>query len=130
MIIPGSSISVYDDFDWVRKTIAWLKEFDEKYPTCKFLGICYGAQIIAEALGGKCDMMKQRKENKRYYLCTTEKVTVNKELFAYQFVKDSKIPITESLNIMEAHGDEIVNLPPNFINYGYFKIILIFIINS
>ena len=114
----------------MRKTITWLKEFHDKYPTCKYLGVCYGAQIIAEALGGKCDMMKQRKENKMFYLCTTEKVKVDKELFDYQFVKDSKIPITESLNIMEAHGDEIIKLPPNFINYGYFKIILMLIIYS
>jgi GMP synthase-like glutamine amidotransferase len=50
-ICSGSKFSVYDDLEWIQK----LKEFTrEVYKEGKkFIGICFGHQMIAEALGGK-----------------------------------------------------------------------------
>jgi len=50
-VCTGSKFSVYDDLDWIQK----LKEFTrEAYQVGKkFIGICFGHQMIAEALGGK-----------------------------------------------------------------------------
>jgi len=65
--------------------------------------------------------MEARKENKFFYLCCTEPINVNKEFYELSFVKDSGISKTDTLNMIEAHGDEIVILPEYFINYGSSK---------
>ncbi len=50
-LCTGSKYSVYDDLDWIQG----LKEFvREVYRRRKpFLGVCFGHQMMAEALGGK-----------------------------------------------------------------------------
>ena len=59
ILIPGSNLSVYNDYDFLRKTEVFLKDliddilFNKKYPQLKLLGICFGMQIIVSALGGK-----------------------------------------------------------------------------
>lgn len=47
----GSKFSVYDDEPWVRTLKAFVKDLHEQDKT--FIGICFGHQMIAEALGGK-----------------------------------------------------------------------------
>ena len=50
-IITGSKLSVYDDVPWINQ----LKDFvrDLHRAKKKIVGICFGHQLIAEALGGK-----------------------------------------------------------------------------
>ena len=63
ILIPGSNLSVYNDYDFLRKTEAFLKNlieeilFNKKYPNLKLLGICFGMQIIISALGGTIKKM-------------------------------------------------------------------------
>jgi GMP synthase (glutamine-hydrolysing) len=50
VIISGSPIHVSADLPWIARTEAWLcKAIDLKIP---LLGICFGHQLIAQALGG------------------------------------------------------------------------------
>ena len=50
-VITGSRHSVYDDIDWIHQLSAFVRQvYDEK---CKLVGICFGHQMIAHALGGK-----------------------------------------------------------------------------
>ena len=66
ILIPGSNLSVYNDYDFLRKTEIFLKKliedilFNNKYPSLKLLGICFGMQIIINALGGKITKMKSQ----------------------------------------------------------------------
>ena len=50
-IITGSQFSAYDDIPWIKKAKTLITNlYQSKIPT---IGICFGHQLIAEALGGK-----------------------------------------------------------------------------
>lgn len=50
-LITGSKHSAYDDFDWIESLEQFIR--DLHYRQKKLMGICFGHQIIAQALGGK-----------------------------------------------------------------------------
>jgi GMP synthase-like glutamine amidotransferase len=49
-IITGSKFSAYENHPWIER----LKQF-VKNTRAKVIGICFGHQIIAEAMGGKIE---------------------------------------------------------------------------
>jgi GMP synthase-like glutamine amidotransferase len=50
-LTTGSRFSAYDDEDWIRELKAFVRRAHEaKKP---FVGVCFGHQVLAEALGGK-----------------------------------------------------------------------------
>jgi GMP synthase-like glutamine amidotransferase len=50
-IITGSKLSVYDDVPWVNELKAFVATIHKARK--KLIGICFGHQMVAEALGGK-----------------------------------------------------------------------------
>jgi GMP synthase-like glutamine amidotransferase len=50
-LITGSKSSVYDDKPWIATLIDFVRELDSRHK--KIVGICFGHQLVAEALGGK-----------------------------------------------------------------------------
>ena len=50
-IITGSKLSVYDDVPWVKQLKGFVVQLHETKK--KLIGICFGHQMVAEALGGK-----------------------------------------------------------------------------
>jgi len=50
-IITGSSASAYDDVEWIKSFIEFLKKVHFS-TEIKVVGICFGFQILAQALGG------------------------------------------------------------------------------
>ncbi len=50
-VISGSKYSVYDTEDWIISLQDLIKQIDLSHK--KLVGICFGHQLIAEALGGK-----------------------------------------------------------------------------
>ena len=52
-LITGSKSSVYEDKPWIHRLREFVRELDARQK--KIIGICFGHQLIAEALGGKTE---------------------------------------------------------------------------
>lgn len=52
-LITGSKSSVYDDKPWITTLIEFVRELDRRQK--KIVGICFGHQLVAQALGGKTE---------------------------------------------------------------------------
>jgi GMP synthase-like glutamine amidotransferase len=50
-LVTGSRFSAYDDVDWIHTLKNFARQIYEA--NTPFIGICFGHQIMAEALGGK-----------------------------------------------------------------------------
>lgn len=50
-LITGSKSSVYDDQPWIATLMEFVRELDRRRK--KLVGICFGHQLVAQALGGK-----------------------------------------------------------------------------
>ena len=50
-IVSGSKYGVYEDHDWIEPFKAFLR--DVTAARVPLIGVCFGHQIMAEALGGK-----------------------------------------------------------------------------
>ena len=55
-VITGSKHGVYEDFDWIKPLEAFIRKLIASgQPT---VGICFGHQIMAQAMGGKVEKFK------------------------------------------------------------------------
>ena len=52
-LITGSKSSVYDDKQWIRELEDFVRELHARKK--KLVGICFGHQLVAQALGGKTE---------------------------------------------------------------------------
>jgi len=52
IVIPGSVRSVCDDSESNIKLAAFIKHVYDDFPGVKLVGICFGHQMLARALGG------------------------------------------------------------------------------
>jgi GMP synthase-like glutamine amidotransferase len=52
-LITGSKSSVYDDKPWIEPLKDFVRQLDARRK--KLVGICFGHQIVADALGGKTE---------------------------------------------------------------------------
>jgi len=52
-LITGSKSSVYDDKPWIGPLMEFVRELDRRGK--KLVGICFGHQLVAHALGGRTE---------------------------------------------------------------------------
>lgn len=97
-IITGSSKSAYDDVPWVQQLQNWIREFDQRKSAQKLVGICFGHQIIAQALGGRVE-----KSSKGWGVG----VQTIKVLKSQPWMKPSQ----SKLSLIFSHQDQVVELP-------------------
>lgn len=95
-IVTGSKASVYWDEPWIELTRAWVQgAVDAGLP---ILGVCWGHQLLADALGGE---VRDMGEYEIGYRTVTH--TDSSELFD---------GIDPSFTAFQTHSDEVVVLPP------------------
>lgn len=96
-VVTGSKYSVYDDIKWITE----LKQLttDIYHLEQKLLGICFGHQLIAEALGGKVN-----KSEHGYQI----------GIHNFEFVKNKSWmqPETTHYNMLMLCQDQVNILPP------------------
>lgn len=94
-VIGGSPSSVHDQEPWIERLKGFIREIDEKrIPT---VGICFGHQAIAVALGGK-----------------VEKKAWGLGLAPTQYAKREPWmePWRPTIKLHSAHGEQVTQLPP------------------
>ncbi len=52
-LITGSKSSVYEDKEWIHRLMDFVRELHRQRK--KLLGICFGHQLVAQALGGRTE---------------------------------------------------------------------------
>mgnify|MGYP000504206855 FL=1 len=97
VVVTGSRSSVYWDEAWIPPLIDYVAEAaDAGLPV---LGVCYGHQVVAEALGGRVAGMDE------FEIGYNEvRHRGDDELFA---------GIDEAFTVFTTHGDTVVELPPS-----------------
>ena len=95
VLITGSPAGVYDDFPWIEP----LMEFIRSAKDSKMVGVCFGHQVMAEALGGHVE-----KSDKGW----------GAGLHRYDIVHPEYwLDGTQEVSIPASHQDQVVTQPPN-----------------
>lgn len=95
-IITGSKAGAYEDHAWIETLSKWIVEADQAQT--KILGICFGHQLIAQALGGKVEM-----SDKGWGIGIRSLMTAPDSPFAQ--------PLPKYLDLIYSHKDQVVALP-------------------
>jgi GMP synthase-like glutamine amidotransferase len=45
--------SAYKDIPWINQLVEFVSSIIDKHPKVKIVGICFGHQIVARAMGGQ-----------------------------------------------------------------------------
>jgi len=97
LVITGSPVSVYERLPWSVACSAWLKPvWESKIP---ILGVCYGHQLLADALGGEVGRSPQGREMG----ATDIDQCGQDQLFS---------GLEPTFKVWQTHVDEVTVLPP------------------
>ncbi|KAJ6466935.1 class I glutamine amidotransferase-like protein [Mycena sanguinolenta] len=99
ILITGSKANAYEDIEWINKLVEYTARVATEKPNLRIVGICFGHQIVARTLGGRCV------RNDKWEVGPTP-VTLSplgKEVFG-----------VDLLYIQEMHRDHVPEVPPNF----------------
>ena len=103
LVITGSHYSVNDDKEWVRQAEKLIVSLAKKPATStRLVGVCFGHQLIAKALGGGVGPNPSGK-----FILRTEKVNPTRENSVV-----SKLFEKGPLNMLESHSECVTELPP------------------
>ncbi|MGX9418644.1 glutamine amidotransferase-related protein [Vibrio sp. WJH972] len=97
-IVTGSVYDAYADEPWIHQLADWIRRCDKQRKP--LLGICFGHQIIALALGGKVE-----KSSKGWGIGIS-----TTELLADTSWMEPKLT---SLKMLISHQDQVIDIPPS-----------------
>lgn len=105
VIITGSGAMVTEELDWSEATISWLKQLLDK--DIPLLGICYGHQLLAKALGGTVDWNPKGRQIGQVDLCINE--NLKRDCLFKNIVENN----TTHLKLIATHQQSVIQLPDN-----------------
>jgi GMP synthase-like glutamine amidotransferase len=97
-LITGSSSGIYEDEPWIRQLQDYVITLSARKK--KLIGICFGHQLIAQALGGQA----QKSEKGWGVGLSTSTVYISKSWME---------PAKETFALLISHQDQVTALPPN-----------------
>lgn len=96
ILVTGSRHAVYEDREWIEPLLEEIRECSYEIPV---MGVCFGHQAVAKALGGEVQNMEKYE-------------------IGYRQIRLGKSRIFEGMNSIEypfsTHEDEVIELPDNF----------------
>ena len=95
-IITGSKAAAYENYAWINSLSNWIIEANQA--KTKMLGICFGHQIIAQALGGIVEM-----SDKGWGVGVRSLLTTPNSPFSQ--------PLPKYLDLIYSHKDQVIALP-------------------
>ncbi|OGA95695.1 MAG: amidotransferase [Betaproteobacteria bacterium RIFCSPLOWO2_12_FULL_66_14] len=102
-ICTGSRASVYDQLEWIEQLKTFVRRLGEARQP--YVGICFGHQVLAEALGGKV-----ARSGKGWGIGVHDMTVVKREAWM--------APPLELCRIQYMHADQVVELPPQAVLLG------------
>jgi GMP synthase-like glutamine amidotransferase len=96
-VCPGSRYSVYDDLPWIHRLAGFVR--DVRDAGAPFVGICFGHQMLAHALGGRVARAASG------WGAGTQRVVVDRR-------RPWMDPPAEKLALHFMHQDQVEELPP------------------
>jgi len=103
VVVSGSQTSVYDDEPWIHELTAWARGAHRA--DVPMLGICWGHQFLAQALGGRVVDMGEYELGYR----AIERVG-DDPLFA---------DLPASFTAFQTHSDRVAELPPGAVELAH-----------
>ncbi|MBQ9554919.1 MAG: hypothetical protein IJV05_01705 [Muribaculaceae bacterium] len=95
-LLPGSLDSAYDDKPWIVSLVHWIQQ---AYGSgAKLMGVCFGHQVIARALGGEV-----RKYDGGFGAGVRESRVIDDEMKRY--FPDGQ------MRLLYSHHDQVISLP-------------------
>lgn len=95
-ISTGSRAGVYEDEPWIKQLIEFVKQLDQLGK--KLIGICFGHQVIAQAMGGKV-----MKSDKGWGIGIASNAIVH--------TPEWMVPVKKELNMLVSHQDQVISIP-------------------
>ncbi len=97
-VTTGSRLSVYDDVDWIHRFAKLVRELHEQRRP--FLGVCFGHQMMAHALGGRV-----AKSPRGWGVGVHE--------FQIRECEPWMVPPLETVSLLMSCQDQVEDLPPD-----------------
>ncbi|EMA42992.1 GMP synthase [Halococcus morrhuae DSM 1307] len=90
-VVTGSRASVYWDEPWIDALVEWVDEATDR--DMPLLGVCFGHQVLAEALGGTVEDMGEYE-------------------IGYREVEGDGLLFDDTVTAFTTHSDAVTELPP------------------
>ena len=107
-LITWSHYSVNASKKWIGELETFIREIGKSLMKPKLIGICFGHQVTAKALGGKVGVNDSQRKIWGY-----GKVEIDFELASKNFFKEAFGDNIYETLIAQSHSEEIKVLPPN-----------------
>lgn len=135
LIVTGSMAGAYDTYPWIQPLADFIKLVYKEYPNVRISGVCFGHQIICQALCGEHGVIVEKHPGGFEFGLQT--VVMNPKLTTYFPGLERYIPTTAGtedatskapqLRLQLGHGDHVVlrkapaNLPGRWMSLGSTK---------